>query len=469
MIAGVALVWPIYRIATRLYDESIGIVAACLVALFPFLVAAGGSGYTEGLFLALIAFGTWWSMRSLDSDAGRAPAFAGAALGFAYLARPEGLGLVAVAIVAVWLNRGAIGLEWRRRALTIGASAAVSVIPYVGFLWLTTGTVRLESKSADNVAYARALAQGGQAQTDFFTAIDDDLHGVGAIMISNRELMRSVKPTPREVVGHVVRGAGQNWPELGVEIASRAAVGGPLLIILAFLGLVGRSLDRRTVVPQGIIAGSLCVLAVGFTTIHQFFDRFLLAFVLFLLVWAAAGLRFVYSWVESTAQEVGRPPAFSRGVARAVTAFLVLLMVGLSLRSTPRTHDFGPGDRRSRSTGLALRPGGTARLRIMSSNDVLAFYAGAVHLPLPRTSTATALRYLERQQPDYLILESRSNDPYVHQWLRDGVPSSHARVDRVEISGTDTLMVIRWVPEGSLTAGRFTDDLREVRAPEATP
>jgi hypothetical protein len=66
----------------------------------------------------------------------------------------------------------------------------------------------------------------------------------------------------------------------------------------------------------------------------------------------------------------------------------------------------------------------------MDGTPAIGFYAGASDWPLPYCNGETALRYIEKKNPDFIVLQSANAGvfPYVRDWLEKGIPDKRAQL-----------------------------------------
>jgi hypothetical protein len=322
------------------------------------------------------------------------------------------------------------------------ACFGVLAFPYILFVWLTTGMLRLETKSGDNISYAQAIARGASFQEAVY-GITDDLTGVGLNMRSNRDVLRATRQSPAALIQHVALGARTNLPVLARQLAG-PALGAPILLVLVGLGLLGRSPSPPSIRDHLLLAATFGLVLLAFTTLIWFSGRYLLLFLPFLLIWAASGVHHVGVWTLETGRSLALRETVRRLAAAATALGSALLLIAMTQRSIMSISDFAPGNARAREIGRSLLRHGSRRTRIATRDPVLAYYAGALYIPLPHSSGETALRYIERAEPDYMVLENRHDEDYLTEWIGSGVPSPHAQLQRRWIAGRDTVLVVRW-------------------------
>jgi hypothetical protein len=84
----------------------------------------------------------------------------------------------------------------------------------------------------------------------------------------------------------------------------------------------------------------------------------------------------------------------------------------------------------------------------------VAYYADATIIIFPYADSATAVRYLESKNVDYIVLDSLNirNMPTMGEWFNRGVPDPRAHLVFDSGQGTkDEIKIYRW--DGSSAAG----------------
>lgn len=121
-LLSVAVVWLVYRIAATLSNETIGLFAAAVAAVYPPLVWMNGAILTESLAVFCLLAYVWVQLQAVVTESRLAAAAAGALLGLTVLTRPEFMPLLAAVYLFVWL--------WRRNTYV---AATLFVYSCVGF------------------------------------------------------------------------------------------------------------------------------------------------------------------------------------------------------------------------------------------------------------------------------------------------------------------------------------------------
>jgi len=174
-IAGAAAVLPLHAIARRVFDLDAANAAAVLYAATPPLVRLGSTALAEGPFLLLALLSADAAHRALRHwRPARDAALAGVAAGAAWLARPEGLLLLPLAILSTLPPGG--GRPWRHRlaaAALAGAGFAVAAGPWALAAAGDGGVAPVPGKSV-------AVLLGSAPAADPGGAAPAERHGPGA-------------------------------------------------------------------------------------------------------------------------------------------------------------------------------------------------------------------------------------------------------------------------------------------------
>lgn len=115
LVSALAMAGAVYQILAALREWGVTrvprLVLATFFALNPMIVFYGGNGMSEGLYIFTLTTATRYLLRWMRDRDLRSLAYAGVALGFAYLTRNEAAGAalagaLAVGLVSYWSTRG---------------------------------------------------------------------------------------------------------------------------------------------------------------------------------------------------------------------------------------------------------------------------------------------------------------------------------------------------------------------------
>lgn len=136
LACGIASVWLIGRIATRLAGRRVGLLATGIAAVTPTLWLSDALVMSESVAILLVAAVLWFALETADNPSRQNLVVLGVLAGLAPLARSE-LALL-IPVVAIWLaiarkRRGHDASVFTRRALPVLVVAGIVLAPWVGF------------------------------------------------------------------------------------------------------------------------------------------------------------------------------------------------------------------------------------------------------------------------------------------------------------------------------------------------
>lgn len=442
LLSGAAFVFPIFGIAATLYGRRVGMTAAVIAACLPFAVQLSTVVLADMLFLTLAATGIHYLLR-VTAERRIADAIAcGVSLALAYLARPEGVLFWCLAIAVALAPVVVRPAEWRRNtglALAIIVPFAALAAPYVTFLSVNAGHLRIEGKSLLNLDIGLRM-QRGMSYTVAADAIDGNLVQVGPELAQDYyfEPAGRARPDMRTVLAFGMQNMVRHVREI-THVATSRLCGTVLLLLLAAFGFVAGPWTRRRASGQAILLAYGVIVAVSLGSVYHFWDRYFVGFVPLLIVWAANGVdavvrmpraRLALPWVNLAA------PALA-GV------FLIALLFSNKARFLDDAASLA-----ERDAGMWLSQHGGAGARILSISDQAVFYAAGTWSMLPYAPDAgAALRYVQKEQPNFVVLDGdyANERPYIIAWLTSGIPDARARrVYAGSEPGVAPIAIVQW-------------------------
>ncbi len=130
VLAALAMLWPLHRLTSRLFDERTANLAVLLYALLPFPAAIGHDTLSDSLALSFTVAALCLGESTLRTYSWASAIGCGVAAGLGFLTRPE-VALVppGVALAAVWRRRG-----WSGELAVFGRLVAMSasILVFVG-------------------------------------------------------------------------------------------------------------------------------------------------------------------------------------------------------------------------------------------------------------------------------------------------------------------------------------------------
>lgn len=303
------------------------------------------------------------------------------------------------------------------------ASFTLLAAPYVTFLSIHAGHLRIESKSALNAAIAARMHRG-LSYTAAGDAIDDRLNEVGPELDEGYFFSGAVPAgTWRERTSVAFDAARRHLVEIP-RLLKTKSYGTPLLLLAVAIGLAsGPWTRRRRVLELGVVCYVLGLFA-ALSSVYHFWDRYADGFIPVLAIWGGYGLERLRVFANAgLARLRTRFQVDGYAVAAGATIGAIAILFTLRINDSATLTERVAGER--------LRPYAVRSDRVFSISAQSVYYADATWLMLPYTVHAqTALAYVREKHPQWLILdrEYAGERPYVLEWLRTGIPDTHARL-----------------------------------------
>jgi Dolichyl-phosphate-mannose-protein mannosyltransferase len=424
LVAGVMLLLSVFALARDLYGRAVAYVALLVGAFHPVLIELSATTWVEGLYLALVAAAVYYMNRVQYNGDRRYWILSGAVLSLAYLTCPQAILFPVVFLLALLVvNRSAVTF---RNAVLFAGSFIVLAMPYILFISLSTGGVRLEGKTVVNNELGRQLLSGVPYRVASFE-VTKGLEEKGVWMRSNEDVAQSSPAVTYRMTLSIILSRGfLNLKQVLLDISGNPIFGAPLI-----LPLVGIGLTRSAWVRHRALGELTLLLVVGaslfaMTTItHTFASRYYYILIPFLIIWASQGVYEVAIWANRTTANLHVPALWSdlsgKAVGGAVCLGLILLLVFGGIRMV-----------RIDRNGLAIRSAGEwleaspGAKTVMDTSAVTAFHARSKYIPLPWCDSDTALRYVHKKGTNFIVIKSweADNRPYLRDWLNSGIPAA---------------------------------------------
>ncbi len=386
-ILGGLWIWPTLWLARETTDERVAWTAGLLVALFPAAVEASTKVLSEAAFgLCLTAFLAACA-QTLRTRTLRAAALAGALGGLATLARPEGMGYLALVWAILLLASRLAGAPWTLRlALTrIAAITALWLLvmfPYMVLVRSQTGHWHWSGKLGITLSFAESV--GDEQQGTFF---DRAIAGKGP-----EELEQSLLRYIAEHPGRLVRRIAINLHHVDKYVLPGLLQSGGIALVL--LGLVHLRFRRAPASPEWFLAAAplpfagLLLFIVG--------ARYFVPLLPPLSIIAAIGLARVGRRQEAPA--AGRPS--TAGIV--LLAVVLLSFVPWIIRPWFR-QDLGAAEK---AAGLWLRRAAGPGAVFVGTYGRLGYYAEARGIPFGTRSLEELLAEGRKAGARFLIADT---------------------------------------------------------------
>lgn len=450
IVAGIALVPIMFALALTLYGQTVAITCAGLVALHPMMVALSGTLYSESSFLTLLMGGIYLFVRIMQADTPTTAAIAGSGLlfGLAYLTRAEGffIPFLLVGIIIISHQTGLLQTRhYLRTATLLLAVFLLTAAPYITWLTIQAGELHVEGKSPLNFIVGNRINMG-MSYPEAAYGIDENLKETGAFFGRDIDGFSTVK---REVstIPYVIGMVRANLRSRMGQVLRASEYGGPLLIILACLGLAFSPWSKSRWSYDVLVGSVFAALLVMTSTTPIVYERYSISFFLPLALWASAGILVIWNFsipILPTSHRLNSP------LTSYGPTFLSFIIIGIitvsAISPVEQLYSFSDSAPRHmiiKEAGTWIRQAQFANHRIMAISLKVPYYAGAVQELFPGSSALLAIRYLERTSPDIVVLESRGlYRPYLRDWFEQGLPSPQfKKLKEFENMGHDKIVL----------------------------
>jgi 4-amino-4-deoxy-L-arabinose transferase-like glycosyltransferase len=435
VLFGTLLVLPVFLIARRMFGERTALAAATLTAFHPYFIMFSVSVFCEWTFLTLLLAAIYSAMHAASNPTARALALSGALYGLSFLVRPDSFIYMLVGLGCVLVARLLLARDKLRsiagRVLLMPLLFFVVAGPYIGWLSMHAGHLRLEGKSPLNVAVEGRMATG--------VSMNQAMFGVGQDLTEQGVFYQ---PNINTIESHRLGLSGLaiiiKWNTKTVLENTAVFVVGwlsPALFALAILGLFSRAWGPSLALDQLHLLAlpALSILATYFY--YKAHLRFYLPILVVFSIWACAAKNGLMLWAQRSASLFGLGSRQQRVVAAVAwslaIAAVILPAAAWMMHSFISMRGTRPIKVVAESMAAMREP-----LRIADATTAFAFHARAEFVWLPDCDEATALQFLNKKQVTHVVVRSDAMEwrPYLKKWLAGGVPD--ARLTAQVISGT---------------------------------
>ena len=439
LVMGLGLVFVTFKIGTLMYGRTVGLITATLVGLHPLLVRLSVSVQSEPTYFTLVFSGVYCFLKSVDLRNIRWFFWAGAFWALAYLTRPEAILFLVIMSGYLSLISYMTRQPWRpilaRLSLLIVVFALLAS-PHIFFLHRYTGQVRIEGKSPVNYAISQRMMSGMGLPEALF-GVDDNLREFGvALEDLNRHIVKPEKFDFPALIPYVARATKYQLKNIVSTITDSGHFGKALLFAMVILGLFCSAWDLDRAKREGgllLIAGGV---SVSLFSLQFFHDRYVFILLPFMLLWGGKGVDEFTKWAEQTQKLVSSKDE-GKTNHRVPVLRIILIVLLLVLGAISNVPGFCDDNRSTKNgcivtkeAGLWLRQQPPENKVIMDTGTAVPYYARGEFLGLPYSSSATAMKYILRKKPDFVVLRGimRQDRPYLEEWLTLGISDNRFRV-----------------------------------------
>ena len=415
---GVLAVVGLFALTRAAFGPSVGLIAAALLALHPRAVDFTSDVQSEGLYLGLFMVSLWCGWRAISGRSSRWACAAGVCAGFAYLARPEGIGVVGVLIVlalveVVWNGwRPGRAIGW---VAALVAGVTLTAAPYVWALHQETGTFTLTRKKS--IAVVLGVRDP--------SSLPRLRPAPSAPLPALRDSERAEKPV--EPAG----GLETLW-QFGRKGLKAFRYESLLLLMVGLWSSRGRPGSRGRFF--GAVVGAYGIVLLGLLMSAGYVSRrHWLPVLVPLLGYAAVGVPVLGNWALGWVGRLFAASAPSR---------LVATLAGMMFLAVPAAFEFSE-PRASRH--LAERHAGefaaaSPEPRVVATRrSYAAYYAQGRHLPIEPSLNTLDPERLRARGATHVILESEALDEA--RWETVLAQPGVTLVERFEAHGREALLL----------------------------
>jgi len=432
VLAGVLLVVPVYFLGKTVYNQTVGLIAAAFVAIFPPLAFQSTLILTEALSMLFGGLAVLFGLLMLKRYSIVFALLAGMFAGLAYLSHPQGLGFIIV--LAVWIPFATViklflirplRMVYILAVLLIGSIAVAS--PYLIYLKNTTGTWTFSAKGAANQQMETPLKEEGNSfrdldPTNTSVPIDQVFHQGNFLQATDG----GKKPVRPVQFGSFVIKYIKNFADMLQSAIPTTLTTIPMLLFaVGLLGAVWQPQQGKMVLYLVSFVAFFWLVLIPSFHIHL---RYLSPVWPICAVWIAKGAQTIYGWLSRYMPLLKFTSR--RNVHPDLLAMMILLVTFLCLSFLPEfgrvisrkadSPDYYADAVEQKKAGLWLKANVKETPVIMSRNHVVDFYAGnydiTQSITIPTSSLERVMAYAKHRGVRYLVL----NERYVKDYLQLG-------------------------------------------------
>jgi 4-amino-4-deoxy-L-arabinose transferase-like glycosyltransferase len=291
--SGALLIFPVYLIGCRLFSRKVALGGAALVALHPYLVFISTGVNCEPTYYAILFTAIYLSMRVSDNPSFATMAACGVLYGLAYLVRQEALVFMVVAltftVVVIWWRGHENFAKIASRLWLMPVCFTVFAAPYIAWISVQTGQLRMEAKSPLNIETELRIQDGLSIDEAAF-AVSKDASPAGVWNQPHIDIIKTSKPSAHQLFTMVLKKSVKVFKRTAAALAGNLAFGSPALLALALFGLASLRWSQFALfdVVYLTLLMSLTVVATFF--IYYSHNRFYFFPLVVFCIWASAGL-----------------------------------------------------------------------------------------------------------------------------------------------------------------------------------
>jgi hypothetical protein len=297
-------------------------------------------------------------------------------------------------------------------------------VPYVAWLSVQTGGVRIEGKSPLNIA-TELRHQSGMPLDEAAFAVDQTLEPRGIWNGPNLDIIAAPRASLSSLAAMMIKKTKYVLQTSASSIAGSLEFGSPALFALAVLGLFGRPWRPAFALHQAHLIVLAALSVTGTYFIYYMHPRFYVLFLLLFSVWAAPAILALGRWARASAALAGFEGHFQQILGTAVKIAAVAAVI-LPAAAWGAANLVSARDSRAIKSAAITLSRSEGELRIADTSTPFAFHAHAEFVWLPYCDESTALTYLARNKVTHVVVQGQAADarPYLRKWMTEGIPNA---------------------------------------------
>jgi hypothetical protein len=379
---GLVLIFPVYFLGKRIFDQKTAFLSAFFLVLYPYLRRFSADVLKESAYLFFFATAIWFSWRTIEGQKRYPYLLIPLFSVVAYMVRPDGIEvLLVVFFYLLFIKRFAPPQKRWPLVILLILSTSILFAPYLLFLKESAGEWALGKTKT-----FRMILAGGM--------MGDDIPFLQRVLYSLKEVSLKIIGTYH-----------------------------PLYLFLLILGLWKRGIskfkdgEKFLISLAGAHTLALFLLVLNFTrwgedeslAESQFSGRHVLPLLIVSIFWVGEGFSRVSSWISEKVESLrllSRLDKDRRSIF--VISISLVLVLGLVLPKTlkPQRHE----RLAEKWAGIWIKDRSGEGLTIFTTMPRVAYYAGGnyEYVPLGKTGIEEIKGRMEEKKADYLVIREEA-------------------------------------------------------------
>ncbi|MCU0644497.1 MAG: glycosyltransferase family 39 protein [bacterium] len=441
IIFGTLLIVPVYFFSRKHFGRRAAILNSLLIAFFPALIESSTADETEPLYIFVAVTGILTGFSVLNHKSVFRAFVVGILFAFAYLTRPEGIGLYFVFIgilVCVTLFEIVMYRKFRSALILIVVTLGfvITSSPYLIYLKKTTGQWTISSKGTTNFQGEISVMENAdksdglnpwlKLSKDNTTLPDDDIYHTGEFLKKSYQPVAGNKTSEEQQVVSatlflIVKKFLKNF--LQVIKGGIAQVLGLPILALIILGLWGKAWDKKRMIRDGYLLTYVGFFWFIVVPMFHFTERYMLPMVPIVLIWSGIGIEYLMEWFEKTWESFDLKLKSNKMVMLR-NAFILIFIASLFIPAYIRVIARNPFDAtewaepvEQKKAGLWLKKYcGNEVPVVMAWSHAVSFYAGNYNInqsiTIPHNDLDRALVYAKYRGAGFLALNEKNKTSF---------------------------------------------------------